>query len=96
MQSQTETGIEQANSTLSSVMSSLQTIDGILDTLAVSKSISESVLLVLSFPVERAQQYADSINRTILPDEFVQSILTNASNTHEVATNALNISQSAL
>lgn len=96
MQLKTESGIERANSTLNRIMSSLRTIDDILDLLAVSKNTSKSVLAVLSFPVEQAQQLAGSINKTILPEMFVQSILSNVSYTHQVAQDALNISQSAL
>ena len=68
----------------------------IFATLAMSKNTSRSVLSVRGFPLERTQQLAESIGGTILPDEFVQEIIKNASNSHETAIEALTTAENAL
>jgi len=84
------------NTTLERVLVSLQTIATLESSLVNSKATLEDVVSQSSLPLERARSLATAINATVLPDEFIQEITTNASTSHNTALAALATAQSAM
>lgn len=87
--------LEEANTTWTNLLESLQDITGINLLLNASKTVALGILELRGPSVEYAEILAADINGTILPEDFVDEILRNASRSRMIAEEALSKAQEA-